>query len=295
MSTLRRALGPSPVTPVTVAEGPVDVGEALPRRRPWRYVGYAAVAVAAAQVLVFVVTNERFRWDVVAEYLFAPPVMRGLTMTLLLTVIGMTLGAAMGTVVALARLSPAAPLRAFGTIWVSFFRSVPPLVQLLFWFNLAYLVPVLSVGIPFGPSFGAWSTNDVITPFTAAVLGLSLYESPYAGEIIRAGLVSVPKGQLDAAKSVGFTPRQTFRRLRIPQAMRVVIPPMGNDLIRMVKGTSLVSIIAMEDLLGAVQTVYSRTFQVVPLLIVAVIWYLVIISVLYVLQARLERHFGRGF
>jgi len=289
------AIGASREREATASEAEVDVAGAKGRPRPWLYVSYAIIALVGAQVLNFLIFNERFQWHVVAEYMFAPIVMRGLGMTLALTAIGMTLGAAAGTLVALARLSALAPLRAVGVLWVSFFRGVPPLVQLLFWFNLAYLIPEISIGIPFGPSFGAWSSNDVITPFTAAVIGLSLYESPYAGEIIRGGLVSVPKGQIDAAKSVGFTPLQTFGRLRVPQAMRVIIPPMGNDLIRMVKGTSLVSVIAMHDLLGSVQTVYNRTFQVVPLLLVAILWYLIIISILYVLQSRLERRFGRGY
>lgn len=289
------AIGASRERAASTSGPEVDVAGAKGRPRPWLYLSYAILALLGAQALNFVIFNERFEWDVVAEYMFAPVVMRGLAMTLALTAIGMTLGTVAGTLIALARLSALAPLRAVGVLWVSLFRGVPPLVQLLFWFNLAYLIPVLSIGIPFGPSLGAWNANDVITPFTAAVIGLSLYESPYAGEIIRGGLVSVPKGQIDAAKSVGFTPLQTFGRLRVPQAMRVIIPPMGNDLIRMVKGTSLVSVIAMHDLLGSVQTVYNRSFQVVPLLLVAVLWYLIIISILYVFQSRLERRFGRGF
>jgi polar amino acid transport system permease protein len=271
------------------------VADAKPRKRPGLYVSYAVMALIGAQFVNFLVFNERFEWPVVWEYLFAPVVLQGLLLTLILTVVAMSLGVVVGALIALARLSAIAPLRGFAAVWVSIFRSVPPLVQLLFWYNLAYLIPVMSIGIPFGPSFGEWSANDLITPFTAAVIGLTLYQSPYSAEVIRAGLVSVPKGQLDAARSVGYTPTQSFWRLRVPQAMRVIIPPMGNDLIRMVKGTSLVSVIALHELLGSVQTVYNRTFQVVPLLMVAVTWYLVIISILYVAQSRLERRFGRGY
>lgn len=174
------------------------------------------------------------------------------------------------------------------------FRGIPPLVQLIFWFNLAYLLPRISIGVPLGPSLLSWDTNEVITPFTAAVIGLSLVESAYLAEIIRAGVLGVDHGQREAARAMGFTPMQTFFRIVLPQAMRTIIPPSGSQFISVLKGTALVSVIAMSDLLHAVQVIYNRTYQIVPLLLVACIWYLVLVTLLTAGQRRLERHFARG-
>ncbi|WP_346618738.1 amino acid ABC transporter permease [Blastococcus montanus] len=273
----------------------IDARNGRERRRPSLWLAWAVSAVVVAQLVAFLVGNERLEWDVVAEYMFAEPVLDGLRTTIILTLIGMAIGVTLGTLVCLARLSSYFPLRMMAGGWIALFRSVPPLVQLLFWFNLAYLLPVLSVGIPFGPSFGNWDANDVISPWTAAVIGLSLYNSPYSAEIIRSGLMSVPRGQLEAASSLGLPWRDTFFRIRLPQATRIILPPMGSQMISMLKGTSLVSVIAMTDLLGAVQTVYTRTFEVVPLLIVAIIWYVVLVAILTMVQSWLERHFSRGY
>jgi polar amino acid transport system permease protein len=171
---------------------------------------------------------------------------------------------------------------------------VPPLVQLIFWYNLAYLVPKLVIGVPFGPELLTWPTNDIITPLTAAIIGLSLHEAAYMAEIIRAGILSVDSGQNDAAKAMGFSKWRAFSRVTLPQAMRVIIPPTGSQVIALMKGTSLVSVIAMGDLLHSVQVIYNRTYEVVPMLIVAVIWYLVVVTLLTVLQRRVERHYSRG-
>jgi polar amino acid transport system permease protein len=174
------------------------------------------------------------------------------------------------------------------------FRGIPPLVQLIFWYNLAFLVPNLSIGIPFGPTFGSWSANDIITPLTAALIGLTLHEAAYMSEIVRAGILAVDQGQRDAARAMGFTSRQAFFKVVLPQAMRVIIPPTGSQFISLLKGTSLVSVIAMTDLLHSVQVIYNRTYEVVPMLIVACIWYLTVVTILSIGQKRLERHFGRG-
>ncbi len=282
--------------PGTAPKAPgVDARDSRPERRPWLWVAWVVLALLAAQVIAFVLRSDRLELPVVGEYLFAAPVLDGLVTTIALTAIATVLGTVLGALVCLARLSSLAPLRYVAAAWIAVFRSVPPLVQLLFWFNLAYLVPVLSIGIPFGPSVGEWNANDVITPYTAAVIGLSLYNSPYSAEIIRSGLSAVPRGQLEAASSLGLPARDTFFRIRLPQATRIILPPMGSQVISLLKGTSLVSVISMTDLLGAARDVYTRTFEVVPLLIVAIVWYVVLVAVLTAGQSWLERRFSRGY
>ncbi|MFC7405708.1 amino acid ABC transporter permease [Georgenia alba] len=278
------------------AAGPrtVDVAAARSRVNPWRIVGTVVLAVVALAVIAFLVTNERFEWHVVAEYLFHPSVLLGLVMSVLLTVIGMVLGSILGTVLAAGQLSSFVPARVASIVFVGFFRGVPPLVQLIFWFNLAYLLPRISIGLPGGPELFGWSTNDLITPLTAAIIGLSLHEAAYMAEIIRAGILSIDQGQRDAAAAMGFSRWHTFSRIVLPQAMRVIIPPTGSQVIALLKGTSLVSVIAMGDLLHSVQVIYNRTYEVVPMLIVAVVWYLVVVTLLTLVQRRVERHFGRG-
>ncbi|WP_238439536.1 amino acid ABC transporter permease [Microbacterium sp. JZ31] len=272
----------------------VDVATARARVRPARIAGGAILLLVVLAVLWFLITNERFEWNVVAEYLFNPGVLVGLGMSLLLTAVGMVLGSVLGTVLAAGQLSDFWPVRAASVAFVGVFRGIPPLVQLIFWFNLAYLLPRISIGVPFGPELFSWSTNDLITPLTAAIIGLSLHEAAYMAEIIRAGMLSVEQGQRDAAAAMGLSRWHTFSRIVLPQAMRVIIPPTGSQVIALLKGTSLVSVIAMGDLLHAVQVIYNRTYEVVPMLIVAVIWYLVVVTVLTVVQRRVEDHFGRG-
>jgi len=167
-------------------------------------------------------------------------------------------------------------------------------VQLLFWYNIAALYPKIGLGIPFGPSFVHADANKLITPFTAAILGLGLNEGAYMAEIVRAGIISVPEGQADAAQSLGMTRLQTMRRIVLPQAMRVIIPPTGNETISMLKSSSLASVIVVTELLYAAQLIYSVNFKTIQLLIVASIWYIVCTSVLYVGQFYLERYYGRG-
>lgn len=274
--------------------GTDDVATSRRRVRPWRWVTGAVLAVLAAQVLAFLVGNERFEWDVVAQYLFEPSVLAGVGTTVLLAVLAMAIGSAVGGALAAAQLSDFGPVRWAATLYVGVFRGIPPLVQLIFWFNLAYLVPRISIGIPFGPTLVSWDANEVITPFTAGVIGLSLVESAYMAEIIRAGVLGVDLGQREAARAMGFTPAQTFFRIVLPQAMRVIIPPAGSQFISLTKGTSLVSVIAMADLFFSVQVIYNDSYQIVPLLIVACCWYLVVVTLLSIGQRHLERHFGKG-
>lgn len=271
-----------------------DVAHARRRFHPWRLVVGVLLALIVVQLAVFLVTNERFEWPVVWEYLFDPSVLLGLSVSIMLTIVGMVLGSLLGTALAAGQLSDFVPLRWACIAFVGLFRGVPPLVQLIFWYNLAYLVPKLAIGVPFGPELLTWPTNDIITPLTAAIIGLSLHEAAYMAEIIRAGILSVDSGQHDAAKAMGFSKWRAFSRVTLPQAMRVIIPPTGSQVIALMKGTSLVSVIAMGDLLHSVQVIYNRTYEVVPMLLVAVIWYLVVVTLLTVLQRRVERHYGRG-
>ncbi|MFS8199731.1 amino acid ABC transporter permease [Streptomyces sp. CWNU-52B] len=285
--------------PISLKDSPVgahadDVARATKRVRPWRVAGGVLLAVVAALLVRFLVTNPRLEWDVVADYLFDPSVLSGLGTSVWLAVAATVIGAAVGALLAAAQLSDFAPVRWAATLYIGVFRGIPPLVQLIFWFNLAYLLPRISVGVPFGPEFVSWDANDVITPVTAAVIGLSLVESAYMAEIIRGGLLGVEPGQRDAARAMGFTPAQTFFRVVLPQAMRVIIPPGGSQFISVLKGTALVSVIAMADLLHSVQVIYNRTYQIVPLLIVACLWYLAVVTLFTVGQRWLERHFSRG-
>lgn len=280
--------------PTDDASPRIDVATARARVRPGRIVGGTILLIVALSVLWFLVSNERFEWDVVGAYLFNPSVLTGLGMSVLLTVVGMVLGSVLGTLLAAGQLSDFWPVRAASVAFVGVFRGIPPLVQLIFWYNLAYLLPRISIGVPFGPELLSWPTNDLITPLTAAIVGLSLHEAAYMAEIIRAGMLSVDQGQRDAAAAMGFGRWHTFTRIVLPQAMRVIIPPTGSQVIALLKGTSLVSVIAMGDLLHAVQVIYNRTYEVVPMLIVAVIWYLVVVTALTLVQRRVEEYFGRG-
>lgn len=289
------SVGP-PQGEAPLASRGLSVADARSRIQPWRVVVGVVLAITTAQIVIFLVTNERFEWPVVGEYLFHRSVLTGLMMSILLTVVCMVLGSALGTVLAAGQLSEFLPLRLACIVFVGVFRGVPPLVQLIFWYNLAYLLPRITVSLPFGfgPEIAGWSTNDLITPLTAAIVGLSLHQSAYMAEIIRAGIASVDTGQRDAAAAMGFSRWHSFSRVVLPQAMRVILPPSGSQVIALMKGTSLVSVIAMGDLLHAVQVIYNRTYDVVPMLIVAVIWYLTAVTLLTIAQRRVERYFSRG-
>lgn len=259
-----------------------------------RWLLWAFVLVVAANFAWIVAWNPNFGWPIVAEWFTAESILKGLSVTLGLTVVAMIIGTAIGLVLAIARMSNDTLFSSLAGLFIWFFRGTPLLVQLIFWYNLSTLFPEISVAIPFGPTLVSWNTNDLITPMTAAIAGLSLNEAAYMAEIIRGGLLSVDKGQVEATDAFGMTRGRALRRIIIPQAMRSIIPPTGNQLISMIKATSLVSVIAMADLLYSVQAVYNRTFEVIPMLMVAVIWYLVITSILNVGQGFIERYYARG-
>jgi polar amino acid transport system permease protein len=278
----------------TERTGPAAEIKAVPVRHPGRWVAAAGVLVLVAMLVNTLVTNPRFEWDVIGRYFLSSRVLDGLALTLLLTVVAMAIGIVLGVILAVMRLSVNPLLSSASWVYIWFFRGTPVLVQLLFWFNLAFLYPQVSLGIPFGPSFVHGNANDFITALFAAILGLGLNEGAYMAEIVRAGILSVEHGQVEASQALGMTRSQTMRRIILPQAMRVIIPPTGNETISMLKTSSLASVITVTELLYTVQLIYAVNFKTIPLLIVASIWYLILTSVLTVGQYYIERHYARG-
>jgi polar amino acid transport system permease protein len=267
---------------------------AIPVRHPGRWVTAAIILVLGAALAKSVATNPRFEWGIIRHYLLSSRVLHGLVTTLELTGLSMAIGIALGTLLAVMRLSPNPLVSGASWLYIWFFRGTPVLVQILFWYNIAALYPSFSVGIPFGPQFAHFNAATVITPFVAGMLALGLNEGAYMAEIVRAGIISVEEGQTEAAQSLGMTRLQTMRRIVLPQAMRVIIPPTGNETISMLKTTSLVSVIATTELLYSVQLIYAVNYRTIPLLLVASIWYLIVTTVLTIGQYYLERYFGRG-
>jgi polar amino acid transport system permease protein len=252
------------------------------------------VAVVGVALIRSAVTNPRFEWGLVGHYFFSSDVLHGLLVTLELTVLSMVIGIVLGVVLAVMRLSPNPLVSGASGLYIWFFRGTPVLVQLLFWNFVGALYPKISIGIPFGPEFFSLSANTLITPFVAALLGLGLNEGAYMAEIVRAGILSVDEGQTDAAHSLGMTRLQTMRRIVLPQAMRVIIPPTGNETISMLKSSALVSVIAYKELLYTVQLIYAVNYKQIPLLMVASLWYLIVTTLLSIGQYYIERYYGRG-
>jgi polar amino acid transport system permease protein len=289
-----RSVGPSdPELPI----------KAVPLRHPARWILGVIVLVLVAMLintLFFSHTRRngqiqpRFQWGVVFQYLTTGPVLRGLEITLELTAIAMTAGILLGIVLAVMRLSKSPLLSGISWVYIWFFRGTPVLVQLLFWYEISYSYMQLSLGIPFGPSFVTFNTNTLISTLVAAILGLSLNEAAYMAEIVRAGIQSVDVGQNEAAQSIGMSNLKTLRHIVLPQAMRLIIPPTGNETISMLKTSSLASVVAVTELLLATDNISERTYQVVPLLMVASIWYLIVTSILTIGQYYVERRYARG-
>jgi polar amino acid transport system permease protein len=271
-----------------------DEIKAIPVRRPGRWVAAAIILYLTAAIVKSVATNPRFEWGIIRHYFTSSRVLQGLVTTLELTVLCMAIGIAIGIVLAVMRLSPNPLVSGASWLYIWFFRGTPVLVQILFWGFFAALYPRVSLGIPLGPQFVHFSANSVITPFVAGMLALGLNEGAYMAEIVRAGIISVDEGQTEAAQSLGMTRLQTIRRIVLPQAMRVIVPPTGNETISMLKTTSLVSVIAVTELLYSVQLIYAVNYRTIPLLIVASIWYLIVTTVLSFGQYYVERYFGRG-
>jgi len=261
---------------------------------PGRLVAGAVVLVVLAAILRSVLSNPNFQWPAVGRYLFHPDILRGVWMTVELTVTAMAIGIAVGILIALMRLSHNPLLSIAAQAYIALFRGVPALVQLLFWFNLSALYPMIALGVPFGPELFSFNANAIITPLVAANLGLGLCEGAFMAEIVRSGILSVDAGQQEAALAMGLTRAQAMRRIILPQALRVIVPPTGNEVIGMMKYTSLASVISVTELLTSAELIYTRTFETIPLLIVASIWYVALTSVLTVGQRLIERHVGRS-
>lgn len=268
--------------------------QAVPVRHPGRWVTVAVLALLAAMLIHTVLTNPRFNWPTVGQYLFSTVILSGLRNTLTLTVLAMAIGAAGGLVMAIMRLSPNPIVSSVAAGYIWFFRGTPVITQLVFWNFLGALFPTLGLGVPFGPEFITFDTNVLISKFTACLLGLGLNEAAYMAEIVRGGISSVDSGQSEAAGALGMSRTQTLRRVVLPQAMRVILPPTGNETISMLKTTSLVVVIGYFELQTAAQSIYSRNLQTTALLIVAALWYLALTSVLSVGQMYVERYYGRG-
>ncbi|WP_031040280.1 amino acid ABC transporter permease [Streptomyces sp. NRRL F-5650] len=261
-----------------------DLPRIVPQRHLGQWTAAAAVLVLLALAVNSVLRNDAFQWDVVADWFTSDSVLRGLWLTLWLTAVVMVLGFALGTLLAAFRLSANPVLRAVSWGYVWLFRSIPILVQLLLWFNIGALYPrVLGV-----------KTVDLLGPVTVAVIGLTLHEAAYAAEVVRGGILSVDRGQVEAAQALGLSRWRRWRRIVLPQAMRAIVPPAGNMLIGTLKGTSIVSVIAVQDLLYSVQLVYHRTYQVIPMLMVATLWYTAVTSLLGIGQYYVEKHYARG-
>jgi polar amino acid transport system permease protein len=245
-------------------------------------------------MLTSVLTNPNFKWDIVGRYFFAESILRGLMLTIFLTVASMALGTLLGLALAIMRSSKVKPVALAAGLYITLFRGTPVLVQLIFWFNIAALYPNLSIGIPFTDIGTAIDMNALMGPITAALVGLTLNEGAYMAEIIRGGFSSVGKGQIEAADSLGMSSGMRMRKVIIPQAMPSIIPATGNQVIGMFKGTSLVSVLGVAELLQSAQLIYARTFDTIPLLLVASIWYLVMTLLLSYPQSKLEQRYSRA-
>ncbi|MFL5911182.1 MAG: amino acid ABC transporter permease [Mycobacteriales bacterium] len=280
--------------PAAAGAAPEEI-KAIPVRHPGRWVAIAVLAVLVAMLVHSIVTNDAFDWSTVGKYLFDRRVFRGVLVTLQLTVLAMALGVAMGVALAVMRLSPNPVLSSVAWVYLWVFRGTPVYTQLVFWGLIGVLYQQIGFGVPFGPEFATFGTADLIGPFVAAMLGLAFNEAAYMAEIVRAGILSVDEGQSEAAAALGMPRPLVMRRIVLPQAMRVIIPPTGNELISMLKTTSLVIAVPLTtDLYSTSRDIAGRLFRPIPLLIVAAIWYLAVTSVLMVGQYYLERYFARG-
>ncbi|MDQ0923719.1 polar amino acid transport system permease protein [Pseudarthrobacter sp. W1I19] len=264
----------------------------LRRRSTFEYVAWVACILLGLGILVSVSTNPNFKWGVVAKYFTHESILRGLMLTLFLTVASMVLGTLLGLVMAIMRASSIKPIAATAGVYITLFRGTPVLVQLIFWFNIAALYPNLTIGIPFTDISTAIDVNALMAPITAALIGLTLNEAAYMAEIIRGGFSAVGKGQLEAADSLGMSASMKMRKVIIPQAMPSIIPATGNQVIGMFKETSLVSVLGVAELLQSAQLIYARTYETIPLLIVASLWYLVMTLVLSYPQSQLEKKYS---
>jgi polar amino acid transport system permease protein len=269
--------------------------KAIPLRRPGRWITAAIVLLLLALFIYGAATNDAYRWDIFGKYLFDQRISQAAAITLLLTALAMIGAVLLGVLLAVMRLSPNPVLKAVSWVFLWLFRGTPVYVQLVFWGLLAVIYKHLDLGVPFVHQFTHITTASFFSPFWLAVLGLALNEAAYMAEIVRAGISSVDEGQNEAATALGMSWSQTMLRIVLPQAMRVIIPPTGNELISMLKTTSLVTAVPYSfDLYTRSRDISAETFTPIPLLMVASAWYLLFTSILMVGQFYLERYFARG-
>ncbi|MFD5002262.1 amino acid ABC transporter permease [Streptomyces mutabilis] len=266
----------------------------VPARHYARWAAAVAVIVLAAQFVHGLATNPVWEWGVFRDYILSETIVQAVWVTLQLTTYATVLGFLLGTVLAFMRLSRSPVLQTVAWTYIWIFRSIPMIVQLVFWFNLSALYEELGIGIPFGPVFWSVDSNSLIGTIGAAVIGLTLHQAAYAAEIVRGGVISVDHGQSEAAAALGIPRLRQIRRIVLPQAMRAILPTAGNEIIGLLKGTSVVYVMAIGELFYQVQVIYGRNGRVIPLLLVATAWYVVLTSLLSVAQYYVERHFARG-
>ena len=274
----------------TLATGYPDIsGMTVARQAHWRRWLAAAVIIVVLAVIGRAFAGGQIEWSYVGRFLTAKVILEGIVNTMVMAVLAMVLGIVLGVVAAIMRLSPNPVLQSVAAGYTWLFRGTPLILQLLLWFNLALVFP--TIGIP-----GLWSVRavDLMTPFLSALLGLGINQGAYTSEVMRAGMLSVDAGQYEAAQAIGMGRLRALRRIILPQAMRVVIPPLGNEFIGMVKATSLASVIQYPEVLHNAENIYYANSRVIELLIVAGFWYLMVVSVLTPLQMLLERRFARG-
>ncbi|MFF9910041.1 amino acid ABC transporter permease [Streptomyces sp. NPDC013457] len=266
----------------------------VPVRHYARWAAAVAVVVLVAQFGHGLATNPVWEWDVFRAYFLSETIVQAVWVTLQLTAYATALGFLLGTALAFMRLSRSPVLRTVAWTYIWIFRSIPMIVQLVFWFNLSALYERLGVGIPFGPVLWSVDSNSLIGTMGAAIIGLTLHQAAYAAEIVRGGVIAVDHGQLEAAAALGIPRPRQIRRIVLPQAMRAILPTAGNEIIGMLKGTSVVYVMAIGELFYQVQVIYGRNGRVIPLLLVATAWYVLLTSLLSVAQYYVERRFARG-
>jgi polar amino acid transport system permease protein len=297
-------------TDVTTVRARPEPIKAVPVRHPGRWVAVAVLAVLTAMFVHMLVTNKHLEWRFMFQNMFNPPVIDGMLRgTLVMTVLAMTIGVSLGVVVAVMRLSDNPLLRSVSWLYTWFFRAVPRVVLLVLFGNLGILWNRVEFGVPFdtqiGKLFGisdlhlriaGLNSRDILSGFVAGLLALSLSEAAYMAEIVRAGIQSVDPGQAEAAEALGLSRGQSLRRIVLPQAMRVIVPPTGNETIAMLKDTALlINVPVIYELFFQLEAVGNRTFRPVPMLVAACLWYLALTSVLLVGQHFIERYFSRGY
>jgi len=267
----------------------LDTQRVLPHRNFGLLTINTIVVIVVLLTIYSVADNKNYGWPIVGENLFDGLVLKGLMLTFELTVIALILGLIFGVCLALMRLHQSSVLRWLAALYIWLFRGTPLLVQILFWYNISALYPSIRIGIPWGPTFWSGNVNSIITAFVAAVLALGLHEAAFMSEVVRAGIQGVDGGQIEAGKAVGLRSRQVFFMVTLPQAIRLIIPAIGNRAIAVLKDSSLVSVIGAAELLFSAEVIYGRTYQTIPLLVVATIWYLVSVTLLTLIQRYIER------